>query len=130
MRKSKRILVIDDNDLNCRIVEEILGDEYQLRLARNGPSALRMVKEYRPAIILLDVMMPGMDGLETCRRIRQMQLARRPTIIMVSALSMPSEQEAGIAAGADDYIAKPFDDAEFASLIRHYFENFGQLQLS
>ena len=71
MRVKKTILAVDDNPINLGILEEILAGDYRLEFAENGQQAIRMAKECRPAIVLLDVMMPGMDGLEICRRLRE-----------------------------------------------------------
>jgi DNA-binding response OmpR family regulator len=70
--------------------------------------------------VLLDVMMPGMDGLEICRRLRETPGLSDTIIIMVSAKAMPSERAAGIRAGADDYITKPFDEVELMEVLRRY----------
>lgn len=120
MRRSKRILAVDDNPLNLRILEEILSGEFTLEVASRGEDAIRLACRRPPAVILLDVMMPGMDGLETCRSLRQKAELRDAAIIMVSAKAMPSEQVAGINCGADGYITKPFDEVELLTLLRHY----------
>ena len=79
-----------------------------------------------PAVVLLDVMMPGMDGLEICRRLRDTPGLRNTAIIMVSAKAMPSERAAGIRAGADDYITKPFDEVELLEVLRRYLKPAAQ----
>src|SRR6185437_13265932 len=104
-----RILVVDDNQVNLEICEEILGHEFEVLMASNGNEALRLAQQHKPQIILLDIMLPGTDGLEVCRRLRRLPETRWSTIIMVSAKAMPSERAAGVAAGADAYITKPFD---------------------
>jgi putative two-component system response regulator len=116
----QRILAVDDNPINLAIVEEILSDEFRVIFAENGAEAIRSTARYNPAAILLDVMMPEMDGLETCRRIRRSSAGDGPVIIMVSAKAMPSEQAAGISAGADDYITKPFDEVELLTVLRRH----------
>jgi CheY-like chemotaxis protein len=118
MRTNKKVLAVDDNPINLGILEEMLSGEYRLEFAQNGPDAIRAATRFRPAVILLDVMMPGMDGLETCRELRQTAGLRDTVIIMVSAKAMPSEQAAGINAGADAYITKPFDEVELLTLLR------------
>lgn len=122
MRTNKRVLVVDDNPINLSILEEMLSGEYRLSFAHNGPGAIQAAHRFKPAIILLDVMMAGMDGLETCRRLRRNVDLSNATIIMVSAKAMPSEQAAGINAGADDYVTKPFDEVELLALLRRYTE--------
>jgi CheY-like chemotaxis protein len=118
MRTNKKVLAVDDNPINLGILEEMLSGEYRLEFAQNGPDAIKVATRCKPAVILLDVMMPGMDGLETCRQLRQTAGLRDTVIIMVSAKAMPSEQVAGINAGADAYITKPFDEVELLSLLR------------
>jgi CheY-like chemotaxis protein len=98
----------------------MLGEDYRLELADNGLDAIEVAERFQPAFVFLDVMMPGMDGLETCRRLRQLPGMADAIIIMVSAKAMPSEQADGIDAGADHYITKPFDEAELATILRDY----------
>jgi CheY-like chemotaxis protein len=117
MRPNKKVLVVDDNPVNLGILEEMLGGEYQLSFARDGTEALKQASRVNPAVILLDVMMPGMDGLETCRRLRQSLHLTDCAIVMVSAKALPSEQAAGMEAGADDYITKPFDEVDLLVLL-------------
>jgi CheY-like chemotaxis protein len=126
MRTKRSVLAVDDNSVNLSILEEILGDEYCVRFAQNGPEAIRMARQLQPAFILLDVMMPGMDGLEICRRLRETPGLNHTVIIMVSAKAMPSERSAGLRAGADDYITKPFDEVELLQVLRCYMKPSGQ----
>jgi putative two-component system response regulator len=126
MRFKKTILAVDDNPINLGILEEILAGDYRLKFAPNGQQAIQIAEECRPAIILLDVMMPGMDGLEICRRLRETPGLNHTVIIMVSAKAMPSERSAGLRAGADDYITKPFDECELLQVLRCYLKPSGQ----
>lgn len=123
MRRRNKILVVDDNPVNLSILEEMLSDEYRVAFAQNGPDALRTAASFQPACILLDVMMPDIDGLEICRQIRATAGLRETVIIMVSAKAMPSEKSAGFSAGADDYIAKPFDEVELLEVLRRYSDS-------
>jgi DNA-binding response OmpR family regulator len=91
-----------------------------LDTARTGSEAIRVAEHFQPDIILLDVMMPGMDGLETCRQFRQLAGLSDAVIIMVSAKAMPSEEAEGLESGADEYITKPFDEAELLDVLRCY----------
>src|SRR5262249_44527723 len=102
------------------ILKEMLAGEYAVVCARSGADALRLAKQCQPAVILLDVMMPGLDGLTACERIRHCPGLHDVVIIIVSAKAMPSERQAGFNAGADDYITKPFDEVELLSLMRHH----------
>jgi CheY-like chemotaxis protein len=117
MSHRKRVLVVDDNSINREVVEEFLGDEFEILIAENGTDALVLAERYRPQIVLLDVMLPGLDGYEVCRKLRHTTDMEHARIIMVTAKAMPSERAAGFAAGADAYITKPFDDTELFGAI-------------
>jgi CheY-like chemotaxis protein len=118
MHRKRRVLVVDDNETNLAIVEEMLEVYYDVQTALTGERAISVARRIRPHAILLDVMMPGMDGCETCRKLRAIPETRDSFILMVSAKAMPSEQQAGLQAGADDYITKPFDDGELLAKLR------------
>lgn len=112
-----RILIVDDNAVNCAICEEILQDDYFLRVANNGNDALIAAAEFQPDLILLDVMMPDMDGFAVCRQLRQ---SARPwvKIVMVSARAQTEARIEGYEAGADDYLTKPFDEEELLAKVK------------
>jgi two-component system sensor histidine kinase/response regulator len=118
--KQNRILIVGDNATNVAILEEILGDHYRLATAASGEEALRKASEFRPELILLDIMMPGTNGYEACRKIRANAALRHSKIIMVSAKAMVAERIEGYDAGADDYITKPFDEDELLAKVRIY----------
>jgi CheY-like chemotaxis protein len=120
LRKDRRVLAVDDNPVNLEIVAELLGDRYRVKFAQSSAEAIRVAEKFQPGIILLDVMMPGADGLQTCHQLRAIPGLSDSAIIMVSAKAMPSEQAAGLRAGADEYITKPFDDNELLELLRKY----------
>ncbi len=122
MRDKEKILAVDDNPANCEILREIFEDEYLLVTAANGSDAIQTVARFRPDVILLDVMMPGMDGVETCRRLRALHGVETTPIIMVSARAMPFERTAGMRAGADDYITKPFDEFLLRGMVRRLLD--------
>jgi CheY-like chemotaxis protein len=103
------VLVVDDNDDNLRIIQEILRTRgFTVRLARDGASALRALGEEKPDVVLLDVMMPEMDGIQVLDRIRaNPQFASLP-VILVTAKGQDEDVLAGYKTGADYYITKPF----------------------
>ncbi|HEX3655348.1 MAG TPA: response regulator [Pirellulales bacterium] len=103
------VLVVDDNAINLEICQEILEQEFTVFTASNAREAIQRAQQHQPQIVLLDVMLPGVDGLEICRRLRQLPEMRLARIIMVSAKAMLSERTAGMDAGADAYLTKPFD---------------------
>jgi diguanylate cyclase (GGDEF)-like protein len=116
-----RILAVDDNPTNLQIIAEVLEDlegGVQLCLASCGEEALELFGEHRPEIVLLDIMMPGIDGYETCRRIREASHGACTKIVMLSAKALSEDRLAGYEAGADDYLAKPFDHEELLAKIR------------
>ncbi len=110
--KSK-ILIVDDEPSGREILESILEPEgYQLSLAENGFQAIEQAKAIQPDVILLDVMMPGMDGFEVCRRIRSEENLAEIPILFLTALDDRQSILNGLEAGADDFISKPFDRYE------------------
>lgn len=113
MQTQGKILAVDDDPNNIAILKELLDDQYDLKISSNGTHALEIARDFLPDMILLDIMMPGMDGYEVCRRLRKHHLLRETKIIMLSARAMSSEQLKGYQAGANDYITKPFDGDEF-----------------
>ena len=104
------VLVIDDTPINCQLLTHALRKDYLVRTASSGEEGLAILGEERkPDLILLDIMMPGMDGYEVCRRIKGEMSTRNIPVIFVTALDQPRDQQQGFALGAVDYISKPFD---------------------
>src|SRR5512134_4112632 len=110
------VLIVDDNATARETLVAILeGEGYDLQQAKDGIQALTLLKQLQPDLILLDVMMPAMDGFEVCRRIRSTpQLAEVP-IIMLTALDDRASLVRGIEAGADDFLSKPADRREMTA---------------
>src|SRR5262245_6630289 len=117
-----RILIVDDHPTNLAVLEELLGETYPLTSATSGEEALALAVEVAPVLILLDVMMPGINGYETCRRLRALPTLHPPKIIMLSAKAMVAERLRGYEAGADDYVTKPFDPQELLAKVRVYLQ--------
>lgn len=114
-----RVLVVDDVVPNVKLLEAKLVSEYfDVLSAYSGPEALEIVEKESPDIILLDVMMPGMDGFEVCRRLKNNHETAHIPIVMVTALDQPSDRVAGLEAGADDFITKPVQDIALFSRVR------------
>src|SRR5262245_53796712 len=108
---SARVLVVDDILANVRLLEAKLSAEYfDVVTAMNGADALESVQRSRPDIVLLDVMMPGIDGIEVCRRIKSNPHTQHIPVIMVTALDQPEDRVRGLEAGADDFLNKPVND--------------------
>ena len=114
-----RVLVVDDILSNVKLLEAKLSAEYfDVVTAFNGLECLARVAEAAPDIVLLDVMMPGMDGFEVCRRIKGDPKTAHVPVVMVTALDQPSDRVAGLEAGADDFLTKPVDDAALFARVR------------
>ncbi|MEE4254054.1 MAG: HD domain-containing phosphohydrolase [Desulfuromusa sp.] len=119
----KQILIVDDTSSNIDTLIAVLGDEYDLRVAVDGETALQTLQsDNLPDLILLDIMMPGMDGYEVCSRLKSSSRTRGIGIIFLTALAESSEQEKGLNLGAEDYITKPFDPAIVKARIRTQLE--------
>ncbi|MFK5987088.1 MAG: response regulator [Pseudomonadota bacterium] len=114
----KYILVIDDEKVNQIILQEMLEEDYETLCAEDGENCLRLIKERTPDLILLDVNMPGLNGLEVCKEIRKNPQHINIPIIFVSALASANERLQGYKAGADDYITKPFVEQELLTKIK------------
>ena len=105
------ILVVDDLEPNVKLLEaKLLAEYYTVFTASNGVAALEMLAQNRIDIVLLDVMMPGMDGFETCRKIKQNPETTHIPVVMVTALSDIEDRVKGLEAGADEFLTKPIND--------------------
>ncbi len=114
-----RILVVDDIAANLRLLEaKLLAEYYEVALAASGPEALATVARWAPDVILLDVMMPGMDGYEVCRRLKSTPATMHIPVVMVTALMDVAERVRALEAGADDFLSKPVDDATLFARLR------------
>ena len=114
-----RVLVVDDVAPNVKLLEAKLSREYfEVLTATNGPDALALMAKSEPDIVLLDVMMPGMDGFEVCRRIKADPNLMHIPVVMLTALSDASDRVRGLQAGADDFLTKPADDVALFARVR------------
>src|ERR1700740_432640 len=114
-----RVLVVDDILSNVKLLEAKLSAEYfEVLTAFNGLECLAKMEPGAPATGLLDVMMPGMDGFEVCRRIKSNPATAHIPVVMVTALDQPSDRVAGLEAGADDFHTKPVDDSALFARVR------------
>lgn len=114
-----KILVVDDHPASRMTAAALLAVEgYEVLEAENGPVALKMISESKPDVILLDVMMPGMDGFEVCRQLKQDEQTRLIPVIFITALNDRRSRIRGIEAGGDDFLTKPFDRLELAARVK------------
>jgi len=114
-----RILVVDDNPANRKLLEVRLNAEYfDVLTATNGPDAIAMCEKAMCDIVLLDVMMPDMDGFEVCRRLKSHISTAHLPIVMVTALDQPADRVRGLEAGADDFLTKPIDEMQLIARVR------------
>jgi CheY-like chemotaxis protein len=117
MKSKVKILIADDDSRNVRIIEEILEGRYVTDLACDGLQTIEKIQSFKPDLVLLDNMMPKLDGLEVCRRIRSELHDHQIKIIIISGRASKQEQLEGLNAGANRYITKPFGDDELISTI-------------
>lgn len=114
-----RILAVDDVAINLKLLEARLTAEYfDVSLAMSGPEALAICGQGRVDVVLLDVMMPGMDGFETCRRLKADPMTAHIPVVMVTALDQPGDRVKGLEAGADDFLTKPVDEIALLARVR------------
>jgi two-component system sensor histidine kinase/response regulator len=112
-----RILAVDDARTNLLLIRAALGDAYECAFATSGEQALEVAPRFRPDVVLLDIIMTGIDGHETCRRIRHDPVLQHVKVIMVSSQSRLEDRLRAYEAGADDYLVKPFEAAELLARI-------------
>lgn len=119
-----RILIVDDEPVNIQILTGILEEEYKLHAAIDGKTALEIATSVKPDLILLDMLMPGMDGLELCRVLKQDESTSDIPVIFVTGLSDPENEELGFQAGAVDYISKPVSPPIVRARVKIHLQNF------
>jgi len=117
-----RVLIVDDTKANVDVLVETLRDHYKVSVAMNGEDALRAISRNRPDLVLLDIMMPGMDGFEVCARIKENPETAETPVIFISALDESDSKTTGFAHGAVDYVTKPFDADEVKARCRAQLE--------
>jgi DNA-binding response OmpR family regulator len=123
-RRYRALVVDDERDFRhlMRIFLQRSGMPIDIDVVCNGADALRQAHAQPPDLILLDIMMPEIDGLEVCRRLRAEQHTRDIPILMLTALDEPSDRTRAFLAGADDYLAKPFDRGEFLARVHRILQ--------
>lgn len=123
MENKPKIMIVDDDPTNIEIVTEILEDSYEIKSVFSGEEALEEIYSFKPDIVLLDIMMPGIDGYEVCKIIRADEQIKDITVLLVSAKAMAKEMKKGFEVGADDYITKPFEHDDLELQIAKHIKN-------
>jgi len=113
----KKILVVDDTEVNIDILVNALEDDYDVRVAMDGESALEAVNADKPDLILLDILMPGIDGYEVCKRLKKDPKTNDIPIIFVTGVGEALQRNLGFQLGCVDYITKPFEISEIKSKV-------------
>jgi len=115
------ILIVDDNPANTRLISFLLTSRgYQVRTASNADETLNLIEEQLPRLILMDIQLPGMDGLTLTRKLKENARTRDVIIVALSAYAMKGDEEKAIAAGCDGYITKPVDTRSFPGQIAEH----------
>lgn len=115
----KTILVIEDDDIVAQTIEHCLRREgFRVILGQNGVEGLQLARRHQPNLVVLDIIMPGMDGLTVCKQMRQDPLIADTPVLMLTAKSNDEDKVKGFMAGADDYLSKPFNVDEFILRVR------------
>jgi DNA-binding response OmpR family regulator len=122
-----RILLVDDDPTNLQILHQVLGGRgYKLIIAKSGEDALKIAERMKPHLVLLDIMMPGIDGYETCKRLKENPETSNAAIIFLSAMDNPEDKKKGLEMGAIDFIQKPFQSEHVIATVQTYFTTLKQ----
>lgn len=118
---AKRILIVEDNELNMKLLNDVLeAHGYEIIPSRHGEAAHPLAREYRPHLILMDVQLPDISGLEAARRLKQDEATRNIPIIAVTAFAMAGDERKTLESGCDAYIAKPIMLREFLEIVEKF----------
>lgn len=118
----KKVLVVEDVDLSRELVVQLLEDTYQVIEAVNGQEGLELAEREQPDLILMDLSLPVMDGWEATRRLKAHDELKSIPIIALTAHAMVGDEEKALAAGCDDYLAKPLDEKQLYAKVAKYLE--------
>jgi len=116
------ILIVDDNPTNIQVLNEVLGDDYEILFATNGKDGIHIAREEQPDLILLDIMMPEMDGYHVCRELKESLRTKDIPVIFVTAMSEAEDETNGLEMGAVDYIIKPINPPIVKARVRNHLE--------
>ena len=117
----KKILIVDDESIMVSVLQRHVSNAgFAVDVAANGLEALEKIEKEMPELVLLDLMMPGLNGFETCRRIRSDEKTKKLPVIIITALRSDTDSAAAAACGANEFIVKPIDGAHLAKRLRHH----------
>lgn len=120
--ENKNILVIEDNELNMKLMREVLSiGDYQLIEAFDAETGIRLARKQKPFLILMDIQLPGMDGLEATRIIKTDSNLKDIPVVAITGFAMQGDREKALESGCDDYITKPFDFKNLLKTIAGYY---------
>src|SRR5437764_4973751 len=121
---ARTVLVIEDNELNLKLLNDILEYQgYTVFTSRLGEPALELARQYRPDLILMDIQLPDISGMEATRRLKTDEQTRSIPIIAVTAFAMSGDEAQILASGCDAYLAKPFSIVEFLNVVEYWTTN-------
>lgn len=114
-----RVLIADDNPQNAELLDAHLdGTGYETKVAANGEETLALAREWKPDVILLDIMMPKLSGFEVCKRLRADPATRGAGVVMVTALDQPTDVERAVDVGTDDFVTRPVNKTELVLRVK------------
>ena len=126
--KNNTLLIVDDEKMNIKLLSGILGQDYNIITASNGMDAIESAKNYKPDLILLDILMPGMDGYETLAEMKKCGDTQKIPVIIITGLDSDKDEEKGLALEASDYITKPFSALIVKLRVRNQIQIINQLR--
>jgi DNA-binding response OmpR family regulator len=119
--RRKKVLIVDDESSMVSVLQRHVSNAgYEYISASNGQEALDKIEREEPELVLLDLVMPGMNGFETCRRIRENEKTKKLPVLIITALRSQSDSAAATASGANEFIVKPIDGADLAKRLRYH----------
>lgn len=119
---NKKLLMVDDDPRLRALVAATVGNDYMLLEAADGEQGLRLARQEKPDVVLLDILMPGLNGMEVCRRLKNDAATQGIKVIMLTGLDSDQDQEAAFRAGADDYFIKPFSPRALLNKLNQVLE--------
>ena len=126
--KKNSLLIVDDENSNLKVLSHILGSEYTIYTAKNGADAIERAKEYKPDLILLDILMPEMDGYQTLSTIKKTEEIKKIPVIFITGLDSDEDEEKGLSLDAVDYITKPFSPIVVKLRVRNQIQIVTQMR--